>query len=147
MQSFWICLICHLDASSSAYQLKYEVELCSLVLASCQVCFGKVTGLRLLAILLFQRVEPMDFRLPKLDSIFATDELLAEMARRRERAEKSVLTAVRKQRELRHRPACQEDMRVQIEPDVRCFSTLTTVEQVDLVCRQERRLGRRFSLS
>jgi hypothetical protein len=33
MQSFWICLIRHLDASSSDYQLKYEVELCSLVLA------------------------------------------------------------------------------------------------------------------
>src|SRR5262249_41823573 len=27
---------------------------------------------------------------------------------------------------------------------VRCFSTLTTVEKVDLVRRQERRLGRRF---
>jgi hypothetical protein len=33
MQSFWSCLIRHLDASSSDYQLKYEVELCSLVLA------------------------------------------------------------------------------------------------------------------
>src|SRR5262249_36766551 len=29
----WICLIRYPDASSSDYQLKYEVELCSLVLA------------------------------------------------------------------------------------------------------------------
>jgi hypothetical protein len=73
MQSFWSCLIRHLDASSNDYQLKYEVELCSLVLAGLPSVFwqGCQDFRVLLAILLFQGFVPMDFRLPKLDSIFA----------------------------------------------------------------------------